>query len=70
MKNPSIRIAGPLRSRVNRLVHVKAQRFGLDEQARLMAQLQKLADTGATIDELHAHLDLIESGKGELDANR
>lgn len=58
-----IRIAGPLKSRVNRIAHAKAQRFALDEQARLMALLQQRAETGATLDDLHAHLDLIESGK-------
>lgn len=63
MKNPTRRIIGPLKSRVNRLAHAKAQRFALDEQARLMAELQRLADSGADIDELHAHLDRIEQTK-------
>lgn len=68
MKNSPIRITGPLKSRVNRIAHGKAQRFALDEQARLMTELQKLASTGATLDDLHTHLDLVEPGKGVSNA--
>jgi hypothetical protein len=60
MQQPAIRITGPLKSRINRLAHARAQRFALDEQARLIAELQELAATGASHDDLHAHLDAIE----------
>lgn len=66
----AIRIAGPLKSRINRIAHAKAQRYALDEQSRLMTILQGRAATGATLDELHAHLDLIESGKGVANDTR
>lgn len=68
MKTTPRRITGPLKSRVNRLSHAKAQRFALDEQARLMAELRRLADSGSGIDELHAYLDSLEqamTGTGE-----
>ena len=60
MKTTPRRITGPLKSRVNRLSHAKAQRFALDEQARLMAELQRLADSGSDREDLHAYLDRIE----------
>lgn len=62
----NILIVGPLKSRINRLAHARAQRYALDEQARLIAELSKLAATGADLDALHAALDLIESGKGNI----
>lgn len=70
MQTHVIRIAGPLKSRVNRIAHARAQRFALDEQGRLMAELQKLASNGATIDDLHARLDLLESVKGVANDTR
>jgi len=60
MKNSPIRITGPLKSRINRIAHSRAQRFALDEQARLIAELQELAATGVGHDVLHARLDAIE----------
>ena len=56
----SIRIVGPLKSRINRLAHARAQRYALDEANRLIAELSMLAATGADLDALHARLDVIE----------
>lgn len=56
----NIRIVGPLKSRINRLAHAKAQRYALDETARLIAELSTLAQQGADLDVLHKHLDAIE----------
>lgn len=58
----SIRIVGPLKSRINRLAHARAQRYALDEQARLIAELSTLAQQGADLDALHARLDALEQG--------
>lgn len=60
MQNNIVRITGPLKSHINKLAHVRAQRYALDEQARLMSELAELAATGASQDALHARLDAIE----------
>lgn len=60
MQKPIIRISGPLKSRINRMAHARAQRYALDEQTRLIAELSELAATGAGLDDLHKRLDAIE----------
>lgn len=65
MQKHIIRITGPLKSRVNRIAHSRAQRYALDEQTRLMSELQELANTGVDLDALHAHLDALEQRHSE-----
>jgi len=65
MQQTITRIAGPLKSRINRIAHSRAQRYALDEQARLIAELSTLAQQGADLDALHARLDAIEQRHSE-----
>lgn len=60
MEAPKPRITGPMRSRINRLAHARAQQYALKEQARLMDEIQTLASQGVSHEALHAHLDAIE----------
>jgi len=60
MQQTITRIAGPLKSRINRIAHSRAQRYALDETDRLVADLTRLATEGASLDDLHKCLDAIE----------
>lgn len=64
MQQPTMRINGILKSRINRLAHARAQRFALDEAARLTRELLTLSSNGADLDALHARLDAIEASAG------
>jgi hypothetical protein len=63
MRQPAIHITGVLKSRINRLAHARAQRYALDETARLTRELLELSSNGADLDALHARLDAIEASQ-------
>ena len=61
MKQRFLRIQGALRSRINSLAHLLAQRHETRLRASLLAQLQAAANEGKTLDELHSLLDTMEA---------
>lgn len=56
-KQTIMRVIGPLRSRVNRMAHEAGQTWEMQTRARLMAELDAMTATGASLDELNKHLD-------------
>lgn len=60
---PKQRIVGPLRSRVNQLAHAMAQTEEVRLQAVLTRQLQEAADQGATAQQLHGMVDVMEAAR-------
>lgn len=62
-KPPKQRIVGPLRSRLNQLAHDLAMREETRLRAVLIAQVQDAADQGATAQQLHAMVDVMEAAR-------
>lgn len=56
-----ISIPSAIRQRLNRLAHTRGVDHGIALQKRLLAELQRLAGTGASDADLAAHLDAYES---------
>lgn len=63
-KQARVPVAGPLRSRCNRLAHQWATRYEADTLRELVARLTALADGGARLQDLHAELDRLEAEPG------
>lgn len=60
---PKERVVGILRSRINTLAHDMAQREENRLRAALIAQLQDAADQGATAQQLHGMVDVMEAAR-------
>lgn len=55
-----IQITKVLKRRINRLAHIRAQRYAQYERDRLIDELSKLAAKGADLYLLHARLDAVK----------
>ncbi|MEO7954663.1 MAG: hypothetical protein ABIR35_11325 [Polaromonas sp.] len=58
----TVRVCGPLRSRINALAHSLAGQEEKRIRAALIAQVQAAADDGAKLPELHSIVDRLEAG--------
>jgi hypothetical protein len=54
-------LSGPLRARLNKLAHMRAQTHETALRAALVAQVQQARDTGQSNDQLSALVDRLEA---------
>jgi hypothetical protein len=69
-KAETVRVIGPLRSRINALAHSQALQAEMRLRADLMRTIQTAADGGATLTTLHEMVDGLETGAQEGDSDR
>ncbi|NDP47875.1 MAG: hypothetical protein GZ085_05675 [Sulfuriferula multivorans] len=64
-KRQTIHISGTLRSRINSLAHAQAQQAETRYRSDMLRHLQDAAGEGASLDDLHAMVDVMEAGANE-----
>lgn len=60
--NPTYRVTGALRSRINAMAHQEGQRYGMTRREELIRAVEAQGKAGKQFDEITAWLDGIERG--------
>lgn len=63
MSSKTVILSSELRSRVNQIAHTAGQKHAIDMRAKLLQDLQRLAQVGATAQAMREHLDTFEASK-------